>query len=154
MLFKKRIACRVASGFLYTARPFFEIGVRLGAEECVLSPSLDDVQNCINRSAQAVLGCFKRVKDWRIVALEKYRTADAPSFFERITKDIEIVRVALLLTGSLQGIRNTVADYLHSFGQFDWLWQKDKQEAYKEFLATSPISRGLRGPTKELPGHR
>ena len=46
---------------------FFEIGVRLGSEECVLSPSLDDVQNCINRSAQAVLGCFKRVKDWRIV---------------------------------------------------------------------------------------
>ena len=27
---KKRIACRVASGFFYTARPFFEIGVRLG----------------------------------------------------------------------------------------------------------------------------
>ena len=35
----------------------------------------------------------------------------------RVTKDIEIVKVALLLTGCIQGIRNTVADYLSSFSQ-------------------------------------
>ena len=86
------------------------------------------------------------------MALERYRTADAPSFFERITKDIEIVRVALLLTGSLQGIRNTVADYLHSFGQFDWLWQKDKSEAYKEFLATSPTLEDYAAQLKSFQG--
>ena len=37
------------------------------------------------------------------------------TFFDRMTKDIELVRVALLLTGCIQGIRNTVADYLNSF---------------------------------------
>jgi len=149
---KKRIACRVASGFLYTARPFFEIGVRLGTEECVLRPSLDDIQGCINRSASAVLSCFKRVMDWKVVALDKYRTEEAPSFFERITKDIEIVRVALLLTGSLQGIRNTVAEYLHSFGQFDWLWQKDKAIAYKEFLEGEPSLEDYSAQLKSFQG--
>ena len=27
-----------------------------------LMPSLDDIQECINKSAQAILGCFKQVK--------------------------------------------------------------------------------------------
>ena len=36
---------------------------------------------------------------------------------ERITKDVEIVRMALLLTGCHQSIRNTVADYFNSFSK-------------------------------------
>ncbi|KAH8057454.1 dynein light chain binding protein [Aureococcus anophagefferens] len=58
--------------------------------------------------------------------------------FERITKDIEIVRVALLLTGCVQGIRNTVHDYLGSFSAYDWVWKKDKGEAYQEFIMAKP----------------
>lgn len=27
-----------------------------------LMPSLDDIQECINKSAQAILGCFKQVQ--------------------------------------------------------------------------------------------
>jgi dynein heavy chain len=58
------------------------------------------------------------VKDWTL-------DTDGPRnrvFFDRITKDIEIVRVALLLTGCIQGIRNTVQDYLNSFATCNWLW--------------------------------
>lgn len=29
-----------------------------------LMPSLDDIQDCINKSAQAILGCFKHVRPW------------------------------------------------------------------------------------------
>ena len=73
------------------------------APEVVLHPSLDEIQECINRSAQAILRCFKDVKDWSSEGGNPNRT-----FFDRITKDIEIVRVALLLTGCIQGIRHTV----------------------------------------------
>ena len=95
------------------------------------------------KSAQAILGCFKDVKDWSVITgidtLDTMITpADAPSFFERITKDIEIVRVALLLTGCVQGIRNTVQEYLASFTQYDWVWKQDKEEAYKEFSKDLP----------------
>ena len=51
-----------------------------------------------------------------------------------ITKDIEIVRVVLLLTGSVQGLRNQVYEYLKEFGQYDWLWKDDKDQAYKIFM--------------------
>lgn len=115
-------------------QPFFEVDVQLAAPNVVLHPSLDEIQECINRSAQAILRCFKTVKDWTL-------DADGPrnrTFFDRITKDIEIVRVALLLTGCIQGIRNTVQDYLNSFTKYNWLWFDDKDLAYNNFMKSQP----------------
>lgn len=115
-------------------QPFFEVDIQLAAPNVVLHPSLDEIQECINRSAQAILRCFKTVKDWNF-------DSDGPrnkTFFDRITKDIEIVRVALLLTGCIQGIRNTVQDYLNSFAQYDWVWHSDKDVVYSDFMKAQP----------------
>ena len=115
-------------------QPFFEVTIQLAAPDVILQPSLDDIQECINRSAQAILRCFKTVKDWTVESdVSRNRT-----FFDRITKDIEIVRVALLLTGCIQGIRNTVQDYLNSFAQYHWLWHDDKEKAYRTFTEKDP----------------
>lgn len=38
----------------------------------------------------------------------------------------------------VQGIRNTVNDYLLSFGGYDWLWKDDKDEAYDDFMSKNP----------------
>lgn len=225
-------------------KPFFEVNVHLTAPSVVLQPSLDEIQSCINKSAQAILRCFTKVHDWlsitglgasakdffddniennetdndsaglhlssvsertdepevngwdvgRRTALGRNTdgssdnvdvpaasgagslqfapksssftvppsttspimdsagattqstapsTITAPSasrtvvgtFFERVTRDIEIVRVALLLTGCIQGIRNTVQEYLASFGIYDWVWRDDKDLFYKEFVS-------------------
>jgi dynein heavy chain, axonemal len=115
-------------------QPFFEVDIQLAAPQVVLHPSLDEIQECINRSAQAILKCFKTVKDWSFESeMSRHKT-----FFDRVTKDIEIVRVALLLTGCIQGIRNTVQDYLNSFAQYDWLWHSDKDLAYNDFMKATP----------------
>ena len=228
-------------------KPFFEVNVHLTAPSVVLQPSLDEIQSCINKSAQAILRCFTKVHDWlsitgvgagvedflddsiendgtdngdggvstsdasesadsaEVNGWEKGRrtalgrnisdrsddvdvpaasgagsllsapesssftvppstalpmigsagatakttapiTITAPSasrtvigsFFERVTRDIEIVRVALLLTGCIQGIRNTVQEYLASFGIYDWVWRDDKDLFYKEFVIRTP----------------
>ena len=50
----------------------------------------------------------------------------------------EIVRVALLLTGCIQGIRNTVQDYLNSFATYDWIWHDDKETSYGSFMKSTP----------------
>lgn len=39
---------------------------------------------------------------------------------------------------NIQGIRNTVNDYLLSFGGYDWLWKDDKDEAYDDFMSKNP----------------
>ena len=67
-----------------------------------LQPSLDEIQDCINKSAQAILRCFSKVHDW---GLEETEGAPRATFFDRVTKDIEIVRVTLLLTGCIQGMK-------------------------------------------------
>lgn len=110
---KKRIGSR-GTNIIATSKPFFEVDVQLMPPTVSLSPSLDDIQDCINKAAQAILSCYKTVVDWGYSKLpsseQRYHT-----FFVRMTKDIELVRVALLLTGCIQGIRNTVAEYLNSF---------------------------------------
>ena len=118
---KKRIGSRGGTNILNTSKPFFNVDVQLMPPHVSLSPSLDDIQTCITSTAKAVLACYKSVLEWDDSGNEIRRT-----FFERITKDIELVRVALLLTGCVQGIRNTVAEYLKTFA---------KVSIYLEFLA-------------------
>ena len=110
---KKRIGSR-GNNIIASSKPFFEVDVQLMPPNVSLSPSLDDIQDCINKAAQAILSCYKTVVDW---GYSKVPTSEQElhTFFVRMTKDIELVRVALLLNGCIQGIRNTVADYLNSF---------------------------------------
>ena len=54
---KKRIGSRAvlnanADKALPDVQPFFEVGIQLAAPQVVLHPSLDEIQECINRSAQ------------------------------------------------------------------------------------------------------
>lgn len=42
-----------------------------------------------------------------------------------IAQDKEIVKVILLLTGSIQGTRNKVNEFLADFCKFDWLCKED-----------------------------
>lgn len=134
---KKRIGSRGGTNILNVSKPFFDVDVQLMPPKVSLSPSLDEIQECINQSAQAILSCYKTVVDWGYSNLPEEKKA-SHTFFERMTKDIELVRVALLLTGCIQGIRNTVAEYLNSFVKYDWLWKSDKDAAYEKFAKKDP----------------
>jgi len=50
-----------------------------------------------------------------------------------IAKDREIVKVILLLTGSIQGAKNIVNVFLQSFNKFSWLWIKKIKIELDEF---------------------
>ena len=159
---KKRVAKRGGNSFIYVERPFFEVDVQLNIPKVQLSPSLDDVQRSINKAAQAVLRCTKTLYDWgqgaagpkatdvtnvAVVAADDLdESGDGYievedtriTFFEKIARDIEIVRVVLLLTGSIQGLRNLVSDYLETFSDYSWLWTESKDKAYAKFMKTRP----------------
>ena len=135
--FKKRIGSRGGGSILNATEPFFEVYVELMPPNVVLSPSLDQIQDCTNKSAQAILSAYKSVLDWGYADLPK-DLRSGHNFFSRITKDVELVRVCLLMTGCVQGIRKAVAEYLTSFEKFDWLWQADKDAEYGKFASTSP----------------
>ena len=161
---KRRVSSRhnslipSAEAFLSLAHPFFEIDLKLidsyvpaskhsgppGGDghqpgsyvsKVALSPSLDDVQRAITRTAHAVLHSTKQLHEW---GQGDIPDEDKVTFFHRIGRDIEVVRVALLLTGSVQSLKDQVAAFLGSFDHFAWLWEEDVEDAYAKFKASKP----------------
>jgi dynein heavy chain len=135
---KKRVGSRGGTGFLYVERPFFELEVCLAVPAVKLNPELDDIQKTINKTALAVLKCSKTVFDWR---QDEVDDAEKFTFFDRIAKDIEIVRVCLLLTGAIQGTKSAVQEYLNGFKKYDWLWREKKEVRYQKFMNKKTFSR-------------
>lgn len=54
-----------------------------------------------------------------------------------IAQDKEIVKVILLLTGSIQGTKNKINDFLSKFNKFEWLWKKSIPKSIKQFSKNS-----------------
>ena len=133
---KKRI--KGGSGQLFSLagqKPFFELHIELAVPNVSVDPSLQDVQKAISKASKAVLTIAKGVYDWDQDGIPM---KERVTFFESITKDIEIVRTVLLLTGSMQGLKNDVKRYLDQFYKYEWLWKDDMALAYKSFLSKKP----------------
>jgi dynein heavy chain len=79
-------------------RPFFEIDIKLHNSRVVLSPPLEDIQKSINKAATAVLRCSKNLYNWN---QQDKPVEQKTSFYEMIAQEKEIVKVILLLTGSI-----------------------------------------------------
>jgi len=52
--------------------------------------------------------------------------------------DREIVKVILLLTGSIHGTKNLVGDYLNTFMRYCWLWEEDIEKKLQQFSRKDP----------------
>ena len=115
---KKRI--KGGSGQLFSLagqKPFFELHIELAVPNVSVDPSLEDVQKAISKACVAVLKIAKGVYDWDQDEIEM---KERITFFDAITKDIEIVRTILLLTGSMQGLKQDVKRYLETFYKYEW----------------------------------
>lgn len=60
------------------------------------------------------------------------------TYHELIASDKEIVKAILRLTGSVEGIKTQVNDYMQAFNRYEFLWKEDLQAAYDAFIQTSP----------------
>eukprot|EP01012_Entosiphon_sulcatum_P023115 TRINITY_DN280_c0_g1_i7.p1 TRINITY_DN280_c0_g1~~TRINITY_DN280_c0_g1_i7.p1 ORF type:complete len:2218 (+),score=554.82 TRINITY_DN280_c0_g1_i7:76-6729(+) len=140
-LIKKRVGTRNRKGFMFVDKPFFDVSVELHPPHVMLNPSLEEVQNSINRSATAVLRCSKYIKQWDGIG--------SVSFFDEIAKNKEIVKVVLLLTGGIHGLKKQVIDYLNSFKRYEYLWMQNKEDAYKLFLEGHPTLEDFENELKK-----
>ena len=74
------------------------------------------------------------------------------TFYDMIARDKEIVKVVLLLTGSIEGTKAEVLDYIATFNKYAFLWQQDLPSEYARFMATNP-SLEVRSPgSRSTPG--
>ena len=119
-------------------KPFFNVQVALEDNEVHLKPSLSDIQKAINRAATAVLSCSKKMMGWDQIVLEGEISADKESYYKIIAQDKEIVKVILLLTGSIQGTKNKINEFLESFDIYKWLWVDNVIDTIKKFSNKNP----------------
>ncbi|OQR97844.1 dynein heavy chain, outer arm [Achlya hypogyna] len=145
---KKRVCSKAGTGFLFLERPFFEVDVQLSVPSVRLSPSLEDVQRAINRSAVAVLRCSKALYTWG--QQDVFPESSRMTFFERLGCDTEIIKVALLLTGALHGTKNQVHEYLATFKKYDWLWKEDMEFRYNQFIKRNPSIQDFENELKNF----
>jgi dynein heavy chain len=130
-------------------KPFFEVDVKLEESTCTLKPDLDEVQSAINRAASHVLKSTKNVQNW----CQKNRPEEERDpFYTWIAKDKEIVKVILLLTGSIQGTRNSIIRFLEDFSRYDWLWKERIDERLRKFNAKQPLLEDFEGELLKFTG--
>jgi dynein heavy chain len=91
---------------------FFELDINLKDRKIILDPTLNDIQTAINNAAKAILRCAKKIYNWDQSHLKE---EDKDSFYKLIATDKEIVRVILLLTGSIRGTKNKVDNFTSGY---------------------------------------
>ena len=127
---KHRVCGSNKSGTNAKLNPFFEVDVQLSGQEVQLNPSLEEIQKAINKAATAVLRCSKTLYNWDQTTTDDDKKQ---SLYEMIAQDKEIVKVILLLTGSIQGTKNKINEFIFKFNKFEWLWKKSISKSIKDF---------------------
>ena len=67
-----------------------------------------------------------------------YDNIGTKSFYDEIASDIAIVKLVLLLTGSVESVRRAVNAHLKTYEVYDFLYLSNLTEKYNEFIATNP----------------
>jgi len=139
---KERVCERKKDSKEPMMKPFFEVRVQLENGTCVLNPPLADIQNSINRAANAILKSTKNVSKWI--------KGTPQTFYEWVAKDKEIVKVILLLTGSIEGTKNKVEVFLAQFTEFEWLWKLDIAKTQQEVSLRATSNEDYEKELKKL----
>jgi dynein heavy chain len=131
---KARVTSRSLANFLFIDAPIFEVSVEMTSMGAAMSPALDEIQKAVNACARAVLSCAKLLNVWED---DPDHAADK-RVYDVIRSHKDIVRVVLLLTGSIEGVKRQVHEYIHTFQKYDYLWKDNKKEAYEKFMSNEP----------------
>ena len=133
------------AGFIQTDRPFFDVHVELDLPHVKMSPPLADIQTAINRCSRAVLGCSKALTVWKSDAT----AVRGSSIYEVVTRDREVIRVVLLLAGSVEGAKRQVHEFLSTFMKYEYLWVDNMADAYAQFMAKNPTLEDFEAELKK-----
>ena len=140
---KKRLGSRSSGGFLYIERPIFGVDVELTVPKVSMNPSLEEIQGAINSTAKKILRASESLRMWGAAG------QSVENFYHWIASDKEIVKSVLLLTGSVEGTKAQVMEYIDTFKKFDFLYLTDLQSEYAAFMATEPSLEAFENELKK-----
>ncbi|XP_009878765.1 PREDICTED: dynein heavy chain 8, axonemal [Charadrius vociferus] len=151
---------------------FLKAEVHLTIPNVVMVPSLDDIQQAINRMIQLILEVSRGVAQWGQRHLQKSSLkADSGTqqissagfgspgkiakrgeskfedivlvrklrnFYSGVAEHEDISKLVVLLSSSVNSIREVASEVLQDFQKYKVLWTEDRDAKIQEFLASSP----------------
>ncbi|KAM6082368.1 dynein axonemal heavy chain 8 [Chlamydotis macqueenii] len=151
---------------------FLKAEVHLAIPNVVMVPSLDDIQQAINRVIQLVLEVSRGVAQWGQRHLQKSSLkAEASTqqvsssgfgspgriakkgkkggedivlvrklrnFYSGVAEHEDISQLVVLLSSSMDSIREVASDILQDFQKYKVLWIEDRDAKIQQFLASCP----------------
>ncbi|NXF39619.1 DYH8 protein, partial [Nyctibius bracteatus] len=141
--------------------------VHLAIPNVVMVPSLDDIQQAINRMIQLILEVSRGVAQWGQRHLQKSSlraetgTQQVSSagfgspgkiakkgenvlvrklrnFYSGVAKHEDISKLVVFLSSSMNSIREVASEVLQDFQKYKVLWTEDKDAKIQQFLASCP----------------
>ncbi|KAK1192580.1 DYH8 protein, partial [Pygoscelis papua] len=165
---KKRIFFAVRPSKSEEVASFLKAEVHLAIPNVVMVPSLDDIQQAINRMIQLILEVSRGVAQWgqrhlqksslraesgtqqvssagfgspgkiakkgeNIVLVRKLR-----NFYSGVAEHEDISKLVVLLSSSVNSIREVASEVLQDFQKYKVLWTEDRDAKIQQFLASCP----------------
>ncbi|NXM06845.1 DYH8 protein, partial [Tyrannus savana] len=141
--------------------PFLKAEVHLAIPNLEIVPSLDEIQQAINRMIHLILEVNRGVAQWGQRHLQKSILKPQPgtqqassgkrakkgenalirklkNFYAGVTEHEAITKLVVLLSSSMNSIKEIAIEVLQYFEKYKILWTEDKDAKIQEFLATSP----------------
>eukprot|EP01135_Chromosphaera_perkinsii_P008183 Nk52_evm5s1178 gene=Nk52_evmTU5s1178 len=118
--------------------PFFETNISLVIPNIVVSPTLDDIQQALNKSAVSILNVSKGIYQWSQDRNVEDKTL-LKSYFNDVSNNKDIVKLVMMLTSAVNSAKKDISTLLEDLSKYNTVWQDDKDQAIDEFMAGDPI---------------
>ncbi|XP_019405170.1 PREDICTED: dynein heavy chain 8, axonemal [Crocodylus porosus] len=152
---------------------FLKAEVHLAIPNVVMVPSLDDIQQAINRMIQLILEVSRGVAQWgqqhlmlntvahKISSIpsgiggkvgkkdEKAAEESGPvrklrNFYPGVAEHKDVSKLVVLLSSSVNSVRKATSEALQDFQKYKVLWTEDRDAKVQEFLASNPSLTEIR----------
>ncbi|XP_078069648.1 dynein axonemal heavy chain 8-like [Mustelus asterias] len=158
---KRRIFKRAMYGYSSNVEefaPFLKAEVRLAIPNVVMVPNLDDIQHAINRTIQMVLDVSRKVIQWRqsknvesaddaqnIEEISESKSVrQLKNFYHNVAEHKDVTKLIVILSASVNSLRDTITSALERFQKFKMLWLEDRDTTIKKFMDSNPSLYELR----------
>ncbi|CAI9729037.1 dynein heavy chain 5, axonemal-like [Octopus vulgaris] len=144
-----------------TKSPLFLSKIVLQIPNVVLSPSLDEIQQSLNKAVQMIVKISQNIAPWKHFVLqqkqqmkemeqlaseqsEEQGKAAPPSstikpFHRLISDHKDVVKVVIQLGSAISTYKTEVQNMLTNFSKYSELWTQDPSESVNEFVTQNPI---------------
>eukprot|EP00485_Elphidium_margaritaceum_P015545 CAMPEP_0202728930 /NCGR_PEP_ID=MMETSP1385-20130828/185872_1 /ASSEMBLY_ACC=CAM_ASM_000861 /TAXON_ID=933848 /ORGANISM="Elphidium margaritaceum" /LENGTH=4770 /DNA_ID=CAMNT_0049395183 /DNA_START=131 /DNA_END=14440 /DNA_ORIENTATION=- len=119
------------------AATLFEVNLCLVVPNIQVKPSLNEIQDAINEIANKLIHTTEHILDWGVN--EQGETCEQVPFFQRLSADNNVAAVLTMLTGAVEDTKEFVTSHLQKYKQFEWLWLKEPEDEYKQFIQQQRI---------------